>query len=386
VLTLEQTEELVELLEQADDKVPSICCVVPECVHEVNLPGDFAEMMVRLEDKAEFFITKSGYYFVFAVNCQHRAYRAEGQVTVINPYGYVPGVDGKLLYVRPTQFYPILTLLYFLHCGLWLVGLLRHYESTVNIQRLVIPSVLVLCFLEAGLKTDDLWVFNNSSERNGLLSALALIAVCMRGALARILVLVVCKGWGVVSDKLSGLKKASVLGLFYFVVALLYFKIRQQIHGQGATVNLKHTFMSVSVPLSLIDSIFFSWTLYSLSQTKLKLETERQTYKLGLFRTLTIIMYSAISFAVVILFAEGYDVSQLSHDGVWQRIWVYEASWNLVFWAVLVGVTFLWRPSPNSHLLATTQQIVSEDIDLEFESAEEQVSHIEMSSTFKPPS
>jgi hypothetical protein len=385
VLTFEQTEELVQFLDPAPDNAPpSICCLAPECLHEVNLPSDFAEMMVRLEDKAEFSITKSGYYFVFAVNCQHFAYKAEGQVTVVNPYGYVPGLDGKLLYVRPKQFYPILTLLYCLHCGLWLVGLLRHYKSTVNIQRLVIPSVLVLGFLEAALKTVDLWVYNSFSERNVWLSALALIAVCMRGALARILVLVVCKGWGVVSDKLSGHKKASVLGLFYFVIALLYYKIRQQIHGQGATLTLKHTFMSVSVPLSLIDSVFFSWTLYSLSQTKLMLETERQTYKLGLFRTLTVIMYSAIALALVILFSEGYDVSQLSHDGVWQRIWMYEASWNLVFWVVLVGVTFLWRPSPNSHLLATTQQIVSEDIDLEFESAEDQSNQIEMSSTLKP--
>lgn len=247
------------------------------------------------------------------------------------------------------------------------------------IQRVVIPAVLVTGIFEAGLKAADFWVYNDSSEPNQFLSITATLAVSWKGALARILMIVVCKGWGVVSDKVSGLFKIIGLGCCYFGAATAYYKIRSQMHILGATEALKHSFMVAATPLSLIDSVFFSWTIYCLSQTKLKLEEEHQSYKLSLFRTLTFIMYSAVTIAVVMLFSEGYDVNRLNQNGVWQRIWIYEAGWNLIFCLVLIGITILWRPSENSHLLATTQQLVSEDIDLDFESVGRS-SHIEMSS------
>lgn len=234
------------------------------------------------------------------------------------------------------------------------------------------------CILEAGLKAGDLWVINRTDVENGALSILSILAVSWKGALARMLMMVVCKGWGIVSDKVSGLCKIVGLGLGYFVAATAYYIVRQQIHDQGATADLKHTFMSVSVPLSVIDSIFFSWTIFCLSATKLELEAEHQSYKLSLFKYLTGIVYLAIGFAVVVLFMEGYDVGNLNQDGVWQRNWVYEAAWSIIFCLVLVGITVLWRPSSSSQLLATTQQLVSEDINLDFESAEDLGGQIEM--------
>jgi hypothetical protein len=244
-----------------------------------------------------------------------------------------------------------------------------YFKSTVMIQRLVIPAVLSTCVLEAALKAADLWIYNGSSELNQALSNAAIIAVCWRGALARILMIVVCKGWGVVSDRVKGTYLVGGLGICYFIAATAYYKTRLEIHYLGATADLKHTFMMASVPLSIIDSLFFSWTIYCLAETKLKLEEQHQTYKLGLFKTLTVIIYSAVAIAVFVLFSEGYDVSRLNQNGVWQHIWMYEAGWNLIFCIVLVGIAILWRPSSNSHLLATTQQLVSEDIDLDFESS-----------------
>mmetsp|Transcript_33382 Transcript_33382/g.58530 ORF Transcript_33382/g.58530 Transcript_33382/m.58530 type:complete len:458 (-) Transcript_33382:34-1407(-) len=380
ILTLPQTEELLDFLDVENSEYSqNICCVGATCVGELNLPSEFNEAVLKLEDKATYSITESAYYFVFAVNCAPIKYQLVGSASVINPYGYVPGVDGRLLF-----FYPTIMLLYILHLAVWAMWLLKYFKTAINIQRIVIPTVIAVCVLEAALKAADFWVYNDSSVRSDFLSTSAIVAVCWRGALARFLMLCVCKGWGVVTDKIPSLIKASLLSISYFIVSIAYYKVRQQLHGQVATADLKHTFMMVSVPLSVIDTIFFSWTLQSLNATKVKLEIDHQAFKLRLFNILTYLIYSAIGSAVVILFFEGYDVSRINQEGVWQRIWIYEASWNVIFWVVLIGVTILWKPNKHSHLLATTQQIVSEDIDLEFESAEEQNSAIEMSVTVKP--
>mmetsp|Transcript_28675 Transcript_28675/g.51054 ORF Transcript_28675/g.51054 Transcript_28675/m.51054 type:complete len:452 (-) Transcript_28675:746-2101(-) len=375
VLTLEQTDEVFEYLGESLVTDRSICCTGLLCQGELSMPSGLEKSALRIEKDAEFTIEESGYYYIIAVNCQQIEYSLSGTVEIINPYGYLPGVDGMLL-----AFYPALAAFYTVHSLLWFIWLMRYWKSTVMIQKAVIPAVLLTCILESGLKAADFWVFNEYSVQNGTLATTAILAVSWKGALARILMLVVCKGWGVVSDTVSGILKIAGLGCAYFGAATAYFKIRQQIHAQGATAILKHTFMVTSVPLSIIDSIFFSWTIYCLSHTKQKLEDEHQTYKLGLFRILSLVLYSAVGIAVIVLFSEGYDVSRLNQNGVWQRIWMYEAAWNIIFCLVLVGITILWRPSSSSQLLATTQQLVSEDIDLDFESSEDRGGNIEMSS------
>lgn len=98
VLTHEETQDLFEYFEQQETD-RNICCIEAECSNELAIPSEFQKSNFRLEAKAEFLVEESGYFYIFAINCQQVEYTLDGTVDILNPYGYVPGVDGMLLLV-----------------------------------------------------------------------------------------------------------------------------------------------------------------------------------------------------------------------------------------------------------------------------------------------
>jgi hypothetical protein len=201
-----------------------------------------------------------------------------------------------------------------------------------------------------------LWIYNGSGELNQVLSYAAIAAVCWRRTLARVLMIVVCKGEGV-SDRVKGGYLLGALSVIYYCAAALYYVTRLQMHYLGATADLKHMFWIASFVLYTLSHSFFLWAMYSIGKTTFQLQLEGQTYKLSLLRILTIIVYTAFAISVPAQGIENYSSNRLNQNGVWQHIWMYEAGWNLMFCIVLVVVAILWRPSSNNHLLVTQQQV-----------------------------
>jgi hypothetical protein len=99
---MEETELVLQNLVDEAGYSHNICCQGPDCRSELLLPSGLEGAAVVVEDYAEFSIEASGYYYVLAVNCQMTTYTLTGTAEVINPYGYVPGVDAMLLLVRST--------------------------------------------------------------------------------------------------------------------------------------------------------------------------------------------------------------------------------------------------------------------------------------------
>lgn len=100
IITHEEADQLFEYL-NGMDLYRGICCTANgECAVDLNLPSNLAKVVMKLEAKATFMVEESGYFYILAVNCHMTPLIIEGTIDVVNPYGYVPGIDGKLLVVR----------------------------------------------------------------------------------------------------------------------------------------------------------------------------------------------------------------------------------------------------------------------------------------------
>ena len=111
-----------------------------------------------------------------------------------------------------------------------------------------------------------------------------------------------------------------------------------------------------SFPALLCDIVFLSWIYMSLVTMMKILREQNETYKLELYTRLssTILLFVSLFGCltlVVLLSRIGFFVWP------WTLLWAETVAWEVLNFAVLAAVCFLWRPSPTSQFLAQAKQL-----------------------------
>lgn len=213
------------------------------------------------------FLRASGYYTLWLQSGRTRA-RADGEApgpritgvsTFVNRHGYLSAEYYPLM-----KFFGAMGLVY-LGTGLVWLGLMAYYFRDLLPLQFRIAAVIGMGMVEMAISFGDLEYLNNHGERSQFLLVLAKLLFAGKNTFARLLVLVVCMGYGTVKPRLgAAVKQIVALGCSYFFFAAAY----GLTHTIGQTeAKESKTELMVVIPLSVLDAAVCWWIFLSLHHT-----------------------------------------------------------------------------------------------------------------------
>ncbi|XP_057304106.1 transmembrane protein 87A-like [Hydractinia symbiolongicarpus] len=256
---------------------------------------------------------------------------------------YLSAINYPLL-----PFFGIMSLVYLAFAIGWFVVSCCNWRDLLRVQ-FWIGAVIALGMFENALFYTEYRNISSSGSENGLLY-FAEIVSCIKRALARILVVIVSLGFGIVKPRLGEtLHKVLAMGGLYFLLAAIEGCIR--VHDSSKLVS--KTQLYALVPLTALDVALCWWVFTALVQTTRTLRIRKNIVKLTLYRhfTNTLIFSVVASLAYMIWmikqsrFTDCIDVS---------TIWMNDALWPFLFAIILLVIMVLWRPSINNQRYAFT--------------------------------
>ena len=123
----------------------------------------------------------------------------------------------------------------------------------------------------------------------------------------------------------------------------------------------------VVLPVGLLDALFYWWTFSALTQTLAKLVTRRQSAKLTLYRRFTYVLIVEVAVSVGWVSWQMAFIVNDRLDEWWASLWVFDAFWHCLYFAVLVSITWLWSPSINNLQYAYMDEVGQDDDEAEDE-------------------
>lgn len=257
----------------------------------------------------------------------------------VEPLSYLSITDLPLLW-----FYRVMCGVYVLLGLGWLVLCSLHRQEILRIQ-VWIGGVLMLGMLEKAMFTAEYQNINNSGNATEGLILVAEVVSCAKRTLARILVIILSLGFGIVKPQLAPIpRRVPGIGGLYFALASIESVLRV-IHPKNDPSNKT---LLAAVPLAVIDALIYGWVFSSLFRTTRTLRSKKNHVQLSLFNHFTKTMIFAVVSSIIFM------VWSIKHHKVvdclteWRSLWVDEAFWHLLFSVVLCVIMILWRPSQNN--------------------------------------
>jgi hypothetical protein len=265
----------------------------------------------------------------------------EMHVKVTMSYGtsYLSAVEWPLLI-----FYGVMGLVYIFFGLFWLVMLACNWRDLLRVQ-FWIGAVIFLGMLEKAVFFGEFENINKTGQSVRGAIIVAELVSCLKRTLARMLVLIVSLGYGIVKPRLGQtFHKVVFVGVVFFVLASIESCTRALSDRADQSVKL----LVASVPLAVTDAIICWWIFSSLLQTTRTLRLRRNVVKLSLYRhfTNTLIFSVIASVAYMIWFMTQHRLKECVTD--WRELWIDDAFWHLLFSVILFVIMILWRPSVNN--------------------------------------
>lgn len=327
--------EVIKLRSSADSNWPVIL--------NVKFKGNSLKTRMR---SREIYISKTGMYNLFFISCDPKlkGLVMNGRTLWKNPDGYLPGR------MAPSMiFYVLMSLAYLLLCFLWFFQYIRHWNEVLQLQH-CITVLVTLGLLEMVLWYLEYANFNSTGVRPVILTSWVVTLGAVRKTLSRLLILSVSMGCGVVRPTLGGLtSKVLVLGITYFLATELlniteYVGTINDISGRARLLFV--------LPDSFLDAFLILWIFTSLSKTLEQLQAKRISVKLDIYRKFS----NALAVSVIASVAWiGYEIYFKATDPFnerWQSAWTITAFWDILAFAVLCVICYLWAPSQSAQRYA----------------------------------
>ncbi|XP_030070375.1 LOW QUALITY PROTEIN: transmembrane protein 87A [Microcaecilia unicolor] len=189
-------------------------------------------------------------------------------------------------------------------------------------------------------------------------AVLAELLSAVKRSLARILVIIVSLGYGIVKPRLGAtLHKVVVAGALY----LLFSGMEGVLRATGFLSNT--TAVVIDVGLSVTDACIILWIFISLTQTMKLLRLRRNIVKLSLYRHFTNTLILAVGASIVFIIWTTMKFRLVDCQSDWQELWVDDAIWRLLFSMILFVIMILWRPSANNQRFAFSPLTEEEEED-----------------------
>ncbi|XP_022914545.2 transmembrane protein 87A [Onthophagus taurus] len=264
-------------------------------------------------------------------------------IEMLSPHGFLSAVDYPLL-----PFYAIMCGTYFVFGTIWLFWSFTQWKDLLRVQ-FWIGGVIFLGMLEKATFYAEYHSVNATGVRVQGAVLFAEWISCAKRTLARMLVIVVSLGFGIVKPRLgSTLHRVVGVGGLYFILAAYESYLRVI----GPKNELRRDLLVASVPLAVLDSAICWWIFSALVATTRTLRLRRNQVKLTLYRHFTNTLIFAVLASVVFMM---YSIKAHHMVGClrsWKDLWIDEAYWHVLFSALLLVIMFLWRPTRNNQRYA----------------------------------
>ncbi|XP_024980669.1 transmembrane protein 87A [Cynara cardunculus var. scolymus] len=308
----------------------------------------------------EAYITKTGMYNLFFISCDPslKGMTLSGTTAWKNPDGYLPGRMAPL-----KKFYVIMALAYALLCIAWFSQYARFWDDILQLQH-CISAVVAVGLFEMILWYFDYAYFNNTGTRPVAITTWVVTVGSVRRTVSRLLMLCVSMGYGVVRPTLGGLTtKVMLLGVTYFLSTELlniteYVGTISDIAGRARVILV--------LPNAMLDAFLIMWIFTSLSKTLTQLQAKRSSVKLDTYRKFSNALVITVVLSVIWIGYEVYFKATDPFNERWQSGWIITAFWDILAFALLCVICYLWAPSQSSQRYAYSEE-KGEDSDEETE-------------------
>ena len=204
-----------------------------------------------------FTVQTSGMHYLVLSSCDLHtgAVLYSGRTSWKNPYGYLPGELYSFL-----PFFGTTAILYLVLTAMRAYLCHMHWSQLLTLQ-LAIAWVLVLGVVESSVWYMAYQTFNESGARGMLPTTLGVLISTLRKTVARLLVLAVCLGYGVVRPTLgSAAYRIGAFGAVYFVFAATLDVLSNTSNLAEYSVPARILFIA---PVGLLDIAFYCASLSS---------------------------------------------------------------------------------------------------------------------------
>ncbi|XP_042289668.1 transmembrane protein 87A isoform X1 [Thunnus thynnus] len=264
-------------------------------------------------------------------------------VVMKGDHGYISITDYPLMI-----FYMVMCIVYILYAMLWFIWAACYWKDLLRIQ-FWIAGVIFLGMVEKAVFCAEYENTNAVGAASPGLLIFAELVSALKRTLARLLVIIVSLGYGIVKPRLGTVMHRVVgLGILYFAFA--------SIEGILRITGAKDSDLAqlANIPLALLDSSLCWWIFVSLAQTIKTLKLRRNPVKLSLYRHFTNTLIFAVIASIIFMAwtTKKFRLAVCQSD--WIELWVEDAFWRFLFSVILLVIMFLWRPSANNQRYAFT--------------------------------
>ncbi|XP_005993602.1 transmembrane protein 87A [Latimeria chalumnae] len=296
--------------------------------------------------------------YIFIVSVKAQDEKADWNLSVFvsmkSSHGFISATEWPLMI-----FYMVMCIIYIVYGLFWLLWSACYWKDLLRIQ-FWIAAVIFLGMLEKAVFYAEFQNINASGlSSQGLLIFAELISAFKR-TIARLLVIIVSLGYGIVKPRLGTVMHRAIgLGVLYFIFAA--------IEGILRITGAKDSDLTLlaNIPLALLDSGLCWWIFVSLAQTIKTLKLRKNAVKLSLYRHFTNTLIFAIIASIIFMMwtTKKFRLAECQSD--WMELWVDDAFWRFLFSVILLVIMFLWRPSANNQRYAFTPLIDDSDDEVE---------------------
>ncbi|XP_059458751.1 uncharacterized protein LOC132188344 [Corylus avellana] len=330
---------------------------------------DVDELTATLPSKS-IQITKTGMYNLYFIHCNPKLKDlvVEGKTIWKNPTGYLPGRMAPLM-----NFYGFMSFAFVILGIFWFSQYARFWREVLTLQN-CITLVITLGMFEMALWYFEYAEFNETGIRPTGITMWAVTFGTVKRSVARLIILMVSMGFGVVRPTLGGLtSKVIMLGVTFFVAS----EVLELVENVGAISDISgKAKLFLVLPVAILDAFFILWIFTSLSATLNKLQARRMMVKLDIYRKFTNALAVAVLVSVGWICYELYFNSTDVYNEKWQTAWIIPAFWQVLSFSLLCVICALWAPSKNS-----TRYTFSEETSEEFDKDDTSLTLIKPSPT-----
>jgi hypothetical protein len=204
---------------------------------------------------------------------------------------------------------------------------------------------------------------HGSTVGSQVLMIVVAILNAARNSFSFFLLLIVCMGYGVVKPTLG----RTMIYVRWLAIAHFVFGIVYAITSLVVNPDTAGPFVLLIVlPLAATLTTFYVWTLNSLNLTLKDLRERKQHVKEAMYRKLwwciliSIIVIFGFFFFNSFSFASARDPDYVPFH--WKTRWFVLDGWlNLVYFADVAFIAYVWRPTANNRRFAMSDEIAQED-------------------------
>ncbi|KAI8337374.1 lung seven transmembrane receptor-domain-containing protein [Choanephora cucurbitarum] len=322
------------------------------------------EMGGNNTEMALYKINYTGYYCVALVPAGNsNSTRFEAWVEWRFPYGELPATDYPKLLL-----YGALACVYTAVGIFWAIQSYRNWSDILPVQHFLSATIFYL-IVEMAFNFGFWEAYNQTGQTSYGLLALVALLNAGRTSMSFFMLLIVCMGYSVVKPTLgSAMKKCIILACTHFFFGVVYTLGTMLLSPETAGLLI----LLVIFPLSITMTIFYVWTLNSITSTIHSLELRKQHVKVTMYKRLyRLLLFSVIAVVTIFILNMFAFSGRMAIDWAaknWKYRWIMlDGLLNILYFIVFFVIVILWRPTSNNarYGLMQISQDEEEALDLE---------------------